>query len=464
MRAFGGRFAIALVLSALITTAAVASVNREINSRVRKIHRINLVVANPPPAGSNFLIIGSDTRSFVDNPADVTAFGDPNKETGKNSDTLMVAHVEPSAKRTLVVSFPRDLVVDIDGLGRSKINAAYGFGGPQAVIDMLEKNFDIDIHHYVEVDFKSFQDIVDAIGNVSVYFPYPTRDDKTGLDEETPGCHALDGGKALAYVRSRSPEYLIDGNWRLGDQDAPDLHRIARQQDFIRTLAGLAIDKSLGDPFLALEIADNVLGDIKADQNLQRDDVNSLINAFRTVDVNDPNSVQFETLPVAADPSAPNSRLVLGDGAQDMLDQLRTFGDNTPPPPSVLPAQVKVRVLDGAGQQLAQDTLTRLVQHGFQSGGYGVAKKQDVVVTEVHYAPGHLAQAKALLSYVGAKLVKDPSAGNELVLVIGALFPGITVDPTATTLPPAPVDTLPSTADTKPAAPSTLAAPTQSCG
>ncbi|MEX1006425.1 MAG: LCP family protein [Acidimicrobiia bacterium] len=449
VRAFGGRFLIALVLAAAVTTTAVASVNHEIDSRVKKIKRINLLVAQPPPAGKNFLIIGSDTREFVDNPDDAGAFGDPISETGKNSDTLMVAHVEPGARQTLVVSFPRDLTVDIRDLaGKQKINAAYGAGGPQTVIDMLSDNFDIPIHHYVEVDFKSFQDVVDAIGNVQVYFAYPTRDESTGVDAIIPGCFPLDGPAALSYVRSRTPEYKIDGKWVLGDQDAPDLHRIARQQEFIRKLAGLAISKSLGDPFLALEIADRVLGDIKADQNLQRSDVNSLINAFRTIDVNDPNSVQFETIPTMPDPSNPKSTLVLGDGAQEMIDELRTFGNETPTLPSVLPPQVTVEVLDGSAKGIAQDTLTKLVQHGFQSAGYGVASTT-VLVSEIHYAPDHLAAAKALIPFVeGAKLVKDPSLANKVVLVLGQSFPGLTVDPTATTQPPAPVDTVRAATDT----------------
>ena len=94
-------------------------------------------------------------------------------------------------------------------------------------------------------------------------------------------------------------------HWRLLDVRA-DLDRIPRQQDFIRKLAGVAIAKSLSDPFLAIQIADNVLGDIKADQALTRDDVNALIRAFKTVDVNDQNSVRFETLPTVPDPSNPN--------------------------------------------------------------------------------------------------------------------------------------------------------------
>src|SRR5262245_23233704 len=456
VHAFGGRFLIALVVSTLVATAAVVVVNNEIDSQLSKIRRIHLIVAEPPPAGENFLIIGSDSRQFVDTPEDIAAFG---KETGKNSDTLMVAHVEPGAQRTLVVSFPRDLMVDVPGLpGKNRINAAYGTGGPQAVIDLLHENFDIDIHHYVEVDFKSFQDIVDAIGAVKVFVPGHVRDVETGLDiSGGPGCYSLDGGRALQYVRSRTMQIadpngpIVDPDtgehWRLLDVRA-DLDRIPRQQAFIRKLAAVAIDRSLSDPFTALMIADNVLGDVKADQTLSRGDVNSLIDAFRTVDVNDSSAIQFETIPTAPDPSNPRATLVLGDGAQAMIDRLRTFGDNTPPAPSILPAQVKVEVRDSTGKGIAQDTLTKLVQLGFQSGGYRDVAK-GAILSEIHYSPDHIAAARAVLPYVNdATLVKDAGVRDGVVVVLGAFFAGITVAPTATTLPPVPVQPAPEAADT----------------
>jgi hypothetical protein len=255
----------------------------------------------------------------------------------------------------------------------------------------------------------------------------------------------MDGDAALAYVRARSIQYLTDdedngrGGWVYVDQDAPDLHRIQRQQDFIRHLAALAISRSLGDPFVAIDIADRVLGDIKADDGLERGDVNALIRAFRTVDVNDPNSVQFETVPTTPDPAAPQSRLVLAEGAQDMIDRLRMFGNEAPPPVKVVPQQVRLRVMDGSGQELAQDTLIKLQQHGFQSAGYGEATKH-AAESEIRYGPNQLAAAKALLPYVDdAKLVPDSSLTDTLVLVIGDTFVGLTTDPTATTLPPAPV-------------------------
>ena len=111
-----------------------------------------------------------------------------------------------------------------------------------------------------------------------------------------------------------------------------DLDRIGRQQTFIRKLAAKAISKALSDPFLALSLGDNVIGYLKADQSLSRDDVNELVRAFKTVDVNDPNSVRFETLPVDPDPDNPNVTLVPAASAEDVVRQLRTFGDDTPSP------------------------------------------------------------------------------------------------------------------------------------
>ena len=203
-----------------------------------------------------------------------------------------------------------------------------------------------------------------------------------------------------------------------------DLDRIPRQQDFIRKLAGVAIEKSLSDPFLAIQISDDVLGDIKADQMLTRDDVNQLIRAFKTIDVNDQNSVQFETLPTVPDPNNPTVTLVPGPGADDVVNQLRTFGDNTPPPPSVTPSQVKVQVRDATGKNIGEDTLVKLVQNGFQSGGYGASKKT-TLVSEIHYSSEHFALAKALLPFVPtAQLVKDPTIHQRRVARPRSVLPG----------------------------------------
>ena len=212
-RAFAGRLLIALLLVSTLTVAGVAAVNRGIDDRLANVHRIKLKLAAAPPEGANYVILGSDTRSVVDQ-GDSTAFGDAATVQGQRSDTLMIAHIEPKAQKTLVVSFPRDLVVDIPGHGKNKINAAYDLGGGGAdgaklVIQTLELNFPgLTINHYVQVDFRSFRSVVDAIGSVGVYFPLNTRDFDTSQQGDTSfevkaGCAKLNGDTALQYVRSR---------------------------------------------------------------------------------------------------------------------------------------------------------------------------------------------------------------------------------------------------------------------
>ncbi|MET0627251.1 MAG: LCP family protein [Acidimicrobiia bacterium] len=457
-RAFAARYAIALVVAITLTATGVAAVNREIDDRVSNIERINVNVATPPPDGANYLLLGSDTREFVNNEIDASAFGDPTQESGKNSDTLMVAHIEPGAQSAQVVSFPRDLLVEVPGGNgqMAKINSFFGTGGAQAVVNMLKWNFDIDIHHYVEVDFESFREVVNAIGTVNVFFEHPTRDEFTGLDvEQGPVCKALDGDDALAYVRSRYIQEFIDGEWEYTGQDAPDINRIARQQDFIRKLLGVAVSRSLENPLVAVDIADNGLQYMKLDAGVGRGEVNELVKAFRTVDVNDPNAVRFETLPTAVNPSnAYGSTLLLGDGAQEMIDQLRTFGAQKAPP-AIVPSQVKVRVREGVVEVEPANKRTESVSSELAKAGFmatpGPRTPDGRFFTEIHYPPAELAAAKLLLAYVpDAALKPDPTLTDHLDLLLGVSFQQIVVP--ATSVPPvataAPADTAPVTPTT----------------
>lgn len=470
-RGFWGRLVIAVVIASACMTSAVALVDRGITERVAEIRRVVVPELRPaPPGGANYLIVGSDSRAFVNNPDDAAAFGDPNSDPsveGQRSDTLMVAHVEPSAQKTFVVSFPRDLMVNVPGTpGLSMINSAYSTGGPALVVETLKANFDIDISHYIEVDFQSFKEIVNAIGNVNVYLPGRTRDLETGM--LTPyggGCYPLDGDSALVWVRSRhlqvsdpDGEYVdpdTGEHWRSLDVRS-DLDRIARQQQFIRKLTGLAISRALGDPFLAVSLADNVLGYLKADQGLSRDDVNALVRAFRTIDVYDNSSLRFETLPVEQYQPDPN-RLIASPDADAVVQQLRTFGDDTPKPATVLPSEVKVRVIDATGTNVGESATKALSDQGFRATQD--KDRPTVAVTEIRYGYGQTEEAKALLAYVpDAKFVPDPKAKDGVQLVLGASYPGTIVVPATTvptTVPGAPVTSAPpSTTTTVGAAPS----------
>lgn len=449
VRAFAGRFLIALVVGTLIMGFAVAGVNREVGRKLDRIPKIELTTAPVPPGGANYLLIGSDTRDFVSNELEAEAFGDAATESGRRSDTIMVVHVEPKAERTFVVSFPRDLWVNIPGHGMSKINAAYNYD-QQTVIDTLKQNFDVDVNHYLEVNFKSFVELVDSLGKVSVYTPYPARDDYTGLDLPNAGCNALDGEQSLQWVRSRYLEYQNPdtGRWVTADI-IPDFGRIARQQEFMRELAGLAVQKSLANPLTANVVADKVVGGLKADDAFDKSSVFSLLDAFRTLNPDDTSSLEMVTLPSKPGPNQGGQSVLYADTTNPAFDQiiqrLRTFDETPKPAPA--PSEITVRVVNATNRpDLAVAVTRRLKELGFDTVEAVEGSKERIPGVDVRVTADQAQKGKLLLRYIEptAQLTLVPSAepGVDVTIVLGKAFESIAVpaDAVTTTDETTPVD------------------------
>jgi LCP family protein required for cell wall assembly len=139
----------------------------------------------------------------------------------------------------------------IAGTGQSnRINTALQTGGPDNLIRTLDENFGIPIHHYVQVNFVGFRELVRVLGGVPMYFPHTSRDRTLGLYIEVPeggGCVTLDPDQALDFVRSRRAySELVGGDWQV--DPTADLGRIRRQQLFMRLALGRALDQGLRDP------------------------------------------------------------------------------------------------------------------------------------------------------------------------------------------------------------------------
>ncbi len=421
--------------------AAIVGVNAAIDSKLSVIKRVNVTVADAPPEGANYLLIGSDTRAFVKGAAAEEAFGTGADVGGQRSDTMMVIHVEPGSQRTLSVSFPRDLWVNIPGVGYSKINTAFN-EGPDKTIETLKLNFGIDINHYVEVDFESFRGIVNAIGSVPIYFPYAARDDLTGLSVIAGGCIRLDGYSALAYVRSRYLEYYSVEKNRWYSADAvPDINRIARQQDFIRRLAGIAVQKGLNNPLTANAIADEALKNLTVDSRLSKGNIFDLIDAFRTINPNDQSALDFQTLPWTSGTEQGQSVLLPKQPeADEMIARLNDFGKTPVSDPATVVdlTTVKVKILNASQREgLASATMKELTKFGFQDGGTGNDSRGTLALTEIRYRPEDEAKAKALFPYIDprARLVKDSSLKkNGIQLILGTGFKNL-VKPAAGTVP-----------------------------
>ena len=452
--------AVASVVVSSLTAGGIGGAYWVANDKVDSIPDANIpegtldrVVDKGAPA--NFLIIGSDTRAFVDTEQEAQSFGDAQTQSGQRSDTIMIAHVDPDTQSGLLVSFPRDLWVDIPGVGESKINAAFNYG-PAKVIETIQANFDIPINHYLEVDFAGFKGIVDAIGTVPIFFPTPARDEKTGLNIPLGGCVELSGDQALAYARSRHYQWydVEKGDWR--EDPTSDFGRIRRQQYFMRSIAQAAIDKGGRNPIKAYRLLDEVVQHLVKDPDLGLSDLKALANTFRNVD---PAVVAMETVPTVREWHGGQDALgLVADEAEPMFERLRSFGApeqppaDEPPPAYLTPAEVRVVVQNGSGVPgAAGETLDALKASGFAGVDPPAdADRLDYEVTEVRYGPGAEGPARLVKAYLAGagKLVPLEAApdGADVVLVVGRDFNGVFAPgtaPTTTTTAPAPTTTLP---------------------
>jgi LCP family protein required for cell wall assembly len=442
LRIFVRRFAVALVVATVITSTSVVVANvmetQKFNA-IRTIHIPGLSAPGEPGAPTNFLIIGSDSRDFVDTPEQAKAFGDA-KEVGKGrSDVMMVVHTDPAEGTAFVVSFPRDTEVEIEGHGRDKLNAAFAYGGPALTIKTFRKDFGIPIQHFLAVNFEGFRKIVDAIGHVKIYFPTPARDVYTGLYQPTSGCVSLDGERALQYARSRhylipregvaNPDPNNEHDWI--EDPRQDLDRIPRQQYFLRSLGQTALNRSSGNPFTALALANAVVSSMSKDQNLTKRDLESLVRTFRGLD---PATVEMTMLPVTG--GTHGAPLVAKyPEAQPLLDRLKNFTPKTfVLPEAADPATVKVVVVDGSGVKGRAASVERdLVERGFRSGGSGDASGTDFAKTQVRYGLGEGEKGLSVAEYIGtgnAVEVEDTSVQDgsrtlrgDVLVILGRDFP-----------------------------------------
>lgn len=220
-----------------------------------------------PSSGTNYLIVGSDSREAVDGTA--SGINDGDFPGGQRADTMLVLHVEGG--ETKMMSIPRDLYVTMADTGdQGKINGAFNGGAPR-LLRTIKDNLDLPIDRYVEVDFVSFGGLVDALGGVTIDFPHPAYDQTTGLLVEQAGPNELTGDEALAYVRSRHYVEVIDG------VDTPDgtgdLGRMVRQQRFLTAVFGKLSDTK--NPISLLRAFD------KTSEGLRIDDDMGLFDALR---------------------------------------------------------------------------------------------------------------------------------------------------------------------------------------
>jgi LCP family protein required for cell wall assembly len=409
---------------------------REFN-RSRKVYISNGILTKVEPGKpANFLLIGSDSRAG-ESLAEVPHFGPPN--VGGGSDVMMVLHVEPASRTGVLVSFPRDLVVNIPGHGTNLLNATYTIGGPNLVLRTIEQDFGIPINHYIEIGFRGFRDMVNAIGHIHVWFPTPAHDPYTGLEAPNAGCLSLNGDQALAYARSR--HYYVPDNlnnpapWQWNYQTSSggqgwtatgsDLDRIPRQQYFLRTISQAVIDKTGNDPTKIPGLLDAVFKNFAHDQTLKVEELNQLALSFYGLN---PARVQMETLPNAPATGQWAQHLVVKyPEASLVLAQLKA--PVIPPVnlPIPLPqSEVTLRVVNGSGMPgLAAKALGQLTAAGFKTKWTPQdATRDDFARTQIRVAPGKSLEGYSVGLAVGSSnvvegLTRKDTDGADVLVIAG---------------------------------------------
>ncbi len=167
------------------------------------------------------LVIGSDHR---------VAEG---KGAASRSDTLMLLRADPQTDSISLLSFPRDMRVEVHCPGRTpyfdKIAHAYATCGPRGSLQTVKNLTNLDINYLITVDFLGFIDIVDRLGGAWLDVDRRYFNDRSGPSgyariDLRPGYQNLTGRQALAYARFRHTD--------------SDLYRVARQQQFVKAIKG----------------------------------------------------------------------------------------------------------------------------------------------------------------------------------------------------------------------------------
>jgi LCP family protein required for cell wall assembly len=212
---------------------------------------------------SNILVLGADVGSRS------------RRGTQGRSDTIVLIHTDPDHHKIALLFIPRDLRVDIPLHGPQKINAAYAFGGPTLAVKTVERLTGLPINHVVVVDFGTFDDVVDALGGITIDVPRPLLSNKFECPLKSraecdrwpgwrfkKGPQKMNGKRALIYSRIREN--------RLNPNES-DFTRGERQQAVIEAIADKAVSFStfIKAPFIGDNLVRPLATDLSAGQILQ---------------------------------------------------------------------------------------------------------------------------------------------------------------------------------------------------
>lgn len=265
LRVFFGVLIALLVGAAGIAWAYVNSISAKLSEGVTEELQATLVA---PEINEPFymLLLGIDRNEARTHSA---SYGP--SESSYRTDTIILARIDPINKKITLVSIHRDTLVDLGQYGTDKINAAFPYGGPAFITEVVSEFAGVPISHYAEVDFDQFVAIVDVIGGIDVDLPVDVIDEQYTHANIPAGHQHLDGDDALLICRAR---HAYDA---YGDGD---VYRASNQ----RMVIGAIVKKTLSlDPISMAEAVSKMAESVRT--TLTMDEILSLAVQFRGLDV-----------------------------------------------------------------------------------------------------------------------------------------------------------------------------------
>ena len=401
---------------------------------------------------TDILILGSDTRAGEGN----SRYGEVEEGNGGGkTDVMMLAHISEDREDVTVVSFPRDLMVEIPectdpesgktypAQDAAMLNSAGENGGPGCTVAAINELTGLSIDHFMLADFDAVTELSRSVGGVEVCVNHEVEDPKSGL-ELPAGTSTVEGEQALAFLRSRAA--FGDG----GDES-----RIRSQQQFMSSLARkLKAEGTLSNLPALYEIADVMTQNLHVDQELGN--VTRIVGlAGELADV-DLSRVVFVSVPAEVYPEDPNRLQLDEEPAEELFEVLRQDGSLTEdgqPEASASPSAsssgsaaataaptrqataeaqdfspetVPVTVINASGAEARDQELVDLLgDAGYELAELGEQSEEDLPGTQLHYALGWEGAAEQIADELGipdSQIAHSADLASGVSLTVGEDF------------------------------------------
>jgi LCP family protein required for cell wall assembly len=216
--------------------------------------------------------------SLLSSPSNILLLGvdrGPGREGAPRADAIVLVRTDPDEHRIAYLSIPRDLRVEIPGLGFDKVNAAYAYGGAELAVRTVQNLTGIGVNHVAIVDFASFAEAIDALGGVTIDVPRPIVANRFDCPLKSQaecdrwsgwrfgvGPHNMSGRRALIYARIRENQL---------DRTETDIARGARQQQVVQAVADEVASFSgfLRLPFVGDDVVKPLATDLSATELIE---------------------------------------------------------------------------------------------------------------------------------------------------------------------------------------------------